>query len=67
LPDEEYMKRLCENHPETVAECFVGSNDDNETSPLSIADALCDIPVASPLTIVTSESLMETEWKLTMM
>ena len=61
LPDEEYMKWLCEKHPETVAECFVGSNGDNETSPLSIAGALCDIPVASPVTIVSSESLMEAD------
>ena len=50
LPDEEYMKWLCENHPEIVADCFIGSNDDNKTSTLSITDAFSDIPVALPVT-----------------
>ena len=60
LPDEEYMEWLHENHPESKTEYFVNSNNGSERSPLSIADAFSDLPVASPLSIVTSESLMET-------
>jgi len=55
------MKWLHENYPETVADCFIGSKDVHGTSPLSITEALSDIPVALPVTIVTSESLMETD------
>ena len=60
LPDEEYMEWLHENHPESKTECFVNINNGSERSPLSIADAFSDLPVASPLSIVTSESLMKT-------
>ena len=56
LPDEEYMEWLHENHPESRTECFVSSNDGSERSPLSIADAFSDLPIASPLSM-TSESL----------
>ena len=58
LPDEEYMEWLHENHPESRTECFVSSNDGSERSPLSIADAFSDLPIASPLSM-TSESLTE--------
>ena len=37
--DEEYMKWLHKNHPETKIECVVKSNDGSDGSPLSIADA----------------------------
>ena len=55
------MKWLHENHPETRTVCFVRSHDGSESSPSSIADAFSDLPIASsPLSIVTSDSLMET-------
>ena len=60
LPDEEYTKWLHANHPESISECFVSSNSVSERSPLSISDAFSYLPVASPVTFVTSESLMET-------
>ena len=60
FPDEEYMKWLHENHPESKTECVVRSNNGSDGSPLSIADAFFDLPIASPLSIVASDSLMET-------
>ena len=54
------MEWLHENHPESRTEGFVNSNNGRENSPLFIADAFSDLPVASPLSIVTSELLMET-------
>ena len=60
FPDEEYMKWLHENHPESKTECIVRSNNGSDGSPLSIADAFFDLPIASPLSIVASDSLMET-------
>ena len=60
MPDEKYIEWLHENHPESTNEGFVNSNNGSELSPLSIADAFSDHPVASPLSLVTSESLMET-------
>ena len=60
LPDEEYTKWLQENHPESISKCFVSSNSVSERSPWSISDAFSYLPVASPVTFVTSESLMDT-------
>lgn len=54
------MEWLHENHPETRTVCLVRSHDGSESSPSSIADAFSDLPIASPLSIVTSDSLMET-------
>ena len=52
------MEWLHENHPESRTVCFVSSNDGSKRSPLSIADAFSDLPIASPLSM-TSESLTE--------
>ena len=53
------MKWLQENHPESKTECIVRSNNGSDDSPLSIADAFFDLAIASPLSIVTSDSLIE--------
>ena len=50
IPNEEYMKWLKENHPETYAEVY-----DGEIALMSIADAFSDVPVASPVMMVDSE------------
>ena len=60
LPDEEYTKWLHEKHPERISECFVNSNSVSERRPLSISDTFSYLLVASPVTFVTSELLMET-------
>ena len=54
------MKWLHENHPESKIECVVRSNNGSDDSPLSVADAFCDLPISSQLSIVASDLLMET-------
>jgi len=50
IPDEEYMKWLKQDRPETFTEIYGG-----EIVSMSIADAFSDVPVASPVMIPDSE------------
>ena len=48
LCDEKYMEWLKVNHPETFADLYNGNG---KTDAVNLADAFCDIPVASPVAV----------------
>ena len=55
LPDEEYTKWLKVNYPESFVEQSNDNDNNGETDSLTLADAFCNVPVASPDAIVDTE------------
>ena len=55
LPNEEHAECAHETFSELRTDHLMSSSDCREKSPLSLADAFSDLPVASPLSIVTDE------------
>ena len=55
LPNEEHVECVHETFSELRTDHSMSSSDCREKSPLSLADMFSDLPVASPLSIVTDE------------
>ena len=55
FPNEERVERVHETFSELRTDHSMSSSDCREKNPLSLADVFSDLPVASPLSIVTDE------------